>query len=225
MSTLQSIMPSMNRVGCISLLLLLLPVAPLLSLAEQLDDTAVESEKLLSPPVENKLIYKSIDAQGRVSFGDQPVANAVELEAVERPRYQENASSQELQTRLDQMAATTKRLQEDRKLRSKLRQDEAEAKRSQYQPSVVVVENRIYRPRRRYPYLYKPDLYSGKKHRVSHHSGPSVGLHLGGGSSKFRYGISYGSHQKHTENQGIQTPYRRESGHIRSSGIIKRRQY
>jgi len=179
----------------------------------------------LSPPEENTVIYKSIDAQGRVSFGDQPGANAVEFETLERPRYQQNTSTQELQTRLDQMAATTKRLQEDRKLRSKLRQDEAAAKRSQYQPPVVVVENRVYRPRRRYPYLYKPHLYNGEKNRVSHHSGSSVGLHLGGGSSKFHYGLSYGSHQKHTESQRIQTPYRRESGHIRSSGIIKRRQY
>ena len=225
MTKLQSVKPSMKRAGRISLLIPLLLVVPQLAFAEVLVDLAEESGKQLSPAEENKLIYKSVDAQGRVSFGDQPSIDAVQLEALERPSYQQNNSAEELQTRLDQMVATTKRLQEDRKLRSKLRQDEAEAKRSQYQPPVVVVENRVYRSPHRYPYLYKPHLYNGGENRVSDHSGSSLGLHLGGGSSKFHYGLSYGSHKKHTESQRIQTPYRREKGHIRSSGIIKRRQY
>ena len=209
--------------GRFSLLIAL--AVPLFASAEILESTTADSVKPVEASAANKLIYKSVDAQGRVSFGDQPGADAVELEIIERPSYQQNASTEELQTRLDQMAATTKRLQEDRKLRSKLRQDEAEAKRSQYQPPVVVVENRVYRSPHRYPYLYKPHLYNGEKNRVSDHSGSSLGLHLGGGSSKFHYGLSYGSHKQHTESQRIQTPYRREKGHIRSSGIIKRRQY
>ena len=172
---------------------------------------------------QGKVIYKAVDAQGRVSFGDQPGANAVEFEALERPSYQQNNSTEELQTRLDQMAATTKRLQEDRKLRSKLRHDEAEARKSQYQAPVVVVENRVYRPRP-YPYLYKPHPYRGEKNSVSQHSGSSLGLHLGGGSSKFHYGLTYGSHQRQREVRSIQTSYSREQGHIRSSGLIKRRQ-
>ena len=174
-------------------------------------------------PKQGQLIYKTVDAQGRVSFGDQPGADAVELETLERPSYQQNTSTEELQTRLEQMAATTKRLQEDRKLRSKLRQEEADAKKSQYQVPVVVVEKRVYRPRP-YPYLYKPHHYSGEKKGVSRHSGSSLGLHLGGGSSSFRYGLSYGSRQRQSESRTIQTPYRREQGHIRSSGLIKRRQ-
>jgi len=209
--------------GRFSLLIAL--AVPLFASAEILESTTADSVKPVEASAANKLIYKSVDAQGRVSFGDQPGADAVELEIIERPSYQQNASTEELQTRLDQMAATTRRLQEDRKLRSKLRHDAAEARKSQAQAPVVVVENRVYRPRRRYPYLYKPHPYNGEKHRVSHHSSSSVGLHLGGGNSKFRYGLSYGSHQKHTGSQRIQTPYRRESGHIRSSGIIKRRQY
>ena len=225
MTKLQSVRPSISKAGHISLFIPLLLLAPLLTFAELLADTAVGNGIQLSLPKENKLIYKSVDAQGRVSFGDEPGANTVELETLERPSYQQNSSAEELQTRLDQMAATTKRLQEDRKLRSKLRQDEAEAKRSHYQPPVVVVENRVYHSPRRYLYLYKPRLDSREKHRVSHLSGSFVRLQLGGGNSTFRYGLSYGSHQKHTENPGIQTPYRRESGHIRSSGIIKRRQY
>lgn len=172
---------------------------------------------------QDQLIYKTVDAQGRVSFGDQPGANAVEFEALERPSYQQNTSTEELQTRLDQMAATTKRLQEDRKLRSKLRHDQAEARKSRYQAPTVVVENRVYRPRD-YPYLYKPNHYRGEKKRVSLYSGSSLGIRLGGGSSKFHYGLSYGSGQRQSESRAIQTPYRPDQGHIRSSGLIKRRQ-
>lgn len=226
-----------NAVRRLSLLIVL--VTPLFSSADvmagtgvlagtdMLADTTADSAKPVAASAESKLIYKSVDALGRVSFGDQPGANAVELETLERPRYQQNTSTEELQTRLDQMAATTKRLQEDRKLRSKLRHDEAEARKSQSQVPIVVVENRVYRPRH-YPYLYKPhhdrEGMRGEEKSVSQHSGSSLGLHLGGGSSKFHYGLSYGARQKHSESRTIQTPYRREQGHIRSSGLIKRRQ-
>lgn len=206
-----------------------------ITLVLSLTGASIETGKKVSPdisspvsaqsaeaPKQGQLIYKTVDAQGRVSFGDQPGANAVEFEAIERPSYQQNTSTEELQARLDQMSATTKRLQEDRKLRSKLRKDEAEAKKSQYQAPVVVVEKRVYRPRP-YPYLYKPHHYRGEKKSVSRHSGSSLGLHLGGGSSSFHYGLSYGSRQRHTESRAIQTPYRREQGRIRSSGLIKRR--
>ena len=207
-----------------------------ITLVLSLTGATIETGKQVSPditppvsiqsaeaPRHGQLIYKTVDAEGRVSFGDKPGANAVEFEALERPSYQQNNSTEELQTRLDQMAATTKRLQEDRKLRSKLRHDEAEARKSQYQAPVVVVENRVYRPRP-YPYLYKPHPYRGEKNSVSQHSGSSLGLHLGGGSSKFHYGLTYGSHQRQREVRSIQTPYSREQGHIRSSGLIKRRQ-
>jgi len=192
-----------------------------LATAEEVANTTAKGERQVVPPTENKLIYKTVDAQGRVSFGDHPGANAVALETLERPRYQQNTSSEELQTRLDQMAATTKRLQDDRKLRAKLRHDEAEARKSQAPAPVVVVENRVYRPRT-YPYLYRPRHYAGDK-TVSHHSSSSLGLHLGGGSSKFHYGLSYGKQQSHREGSAIQTPYRSKQGHIRSSGLIKHR--
>ncbi len=205
---------------CLSLLIAL--TAPLFASANELPSITDDSAKPVEAATENKLIYKSVDAQGRISFGDKPGANAVELETLERPSYQQNTTSEDLQTRLDQMATTTKRLQDDRKLRSKLRQEEADARKSQYQAPVVVVENRVYRPRH-YPYLYKPNHYRGEKNSVSHHSGSSLGLHLGGGSSKFHYGLSYGSHQRQREVRSVQTPYRREQGQVRSSGLIKRR--
>ena len=224
MTVLQILRLRIDTAGRFSLLIAFALTAPLVATAEELADSTAESKSQIVPPAENKVIYKSVDTQGRVSFGDHPGANAVALETLERPSYQQNTSSEELQTRLEQMVATTRRLQEDRKLRSKLRHDEAEARKSQDPAPVVVVENRVYRPRP-YPYLYRPHHYLGEKQTVSHQSGSSLGLHLGGGSSKFHYGLSYGSHKKHTESQRIQTPYRREKGHIRSSGIIKRRQY
>ena len=223
MTTSQSLRLTINTVGHFSLFIAFILMVPQLVCAEVVIKPSIESGKSVEIPTQNKWIYKSVDSHGRVSFGDHPRANAVELETLERPNYQPNTSTQELQTRLDQMAATTKRLQEDRKLRSKLRLDEAEAKKSQYQAPVVVVENRVYRSRP-YPYLYKPHHYRGEKKSVVQHSGASLGLHLGGGSSKFNYGLSYGSYQRHIDNSAIQTPYRREQGQIRSSGLIKRRQ-
>ena len=193
-----------------------------LATAEEVANTTAKGESQIVPPIENKLIYKTVDAQGRVSFGDHPGADAVALETLERPSYQQNTTTDELQTRLDQMAATTKRLQDDRKLRSKLRHDEAESRKNQAPAPVVVVENRVYRPRS-YPYLYRPRHNLGEQQRDSHHSGSSLGLHLGGGSSKFHYGLSYGKQQSHREGSAIQTPYRSKQGHIRSSGLIKHR--
>ena len=222
MTVQQKLRLGVDTVGRFSLLIVFALAAPFVTTAEEFPDSTAESESQIVPLVENKVIYKSVDAQGRVSFGDHPGANAVALETLERPSYQQNISTDELQTRLDQMAATTKRLQDDRKLRSKLRHDEAEARKASAPAPVVVVENRVYRPRS-YPYLYRPHHTAGDL-TVSHHSSSSsLGLHLGGGSSKFHYGLSYGSQQGHREHSAIQTPYRSKQGHIRSSGLIKHR--
>jgi len=203
-------------------LLISLALATTLAAGEEVANTTAQGERRVAPALDNKLIYKSVDAQGRVSFGDHPGANAVALETLERPSYQQNTSANELQTRLDQMAATTKRLQDDHKLRSELRHDKAESRKNQAPAPVVVVDKRVYRPRS-YPYLYRPRPNLGEQQRGSHLSGSSLGLHLGGGSSKFHYGLSYGKQQSHREGNAIQTPYRSKKGHIRSSGLIKHR--
>lgn len=211
---------NINTVKHLSLLIAL--AAPLLYAAE--NSVAITGDSVRSvDAVEINLIYKTVDAQGRVSFGDQPGADAVELETLERPKHQQNTSTKELQVRLEQMAATTKRLQEDRKLRSKLRQEEAESKKSQDPAPVVVVENRVYRSRS-YLYLYKPHRYKGEKKRNSHRSRSSLGLRLGGGNSRFHYGLSYGNRQRYSESRVIQAPYRRGQEPIRSSRLIKQRQ-
>ncbi len=221
MTVQQKLRLEVDTVGRFSLLIVFALAAPFVTTAEEFPDSTAESESQIVPLVENKVIYKSVDAQGRVSFGDHPGANAVALETLERPSYQQNISTDELQTRLDQMAATTKRLQDDRKLRSKLRHDEAEARKASAPAPVVVVENRVYRPRT-YPYLYRPNHYAGDR-TASHHSGSSLGLHLSGGSSKFHYGLSYGGRQGHRKDHTLQTPYRSKQGHIRSPGLIKHR--
>ena len=125
-----------------------------ITLVLSLTGATIESGKKVSPdinfpvsaqfaeaPKQGQLIYKTVNAEGRVSFGDQPGVDAVELETLERPSYQQNTTTGELQTRLDQVAATTKRCQEDRKLRSELSQQEAEANNSQHQVSTVGVAN------------------------------------------------------------------------------------
>ncbi|OUS13900.1 hypothetical protein A9Q89_01520 [Gammaproteobacteria bacterium 53_120_T64] len=156
------------------------------------------------------MIYKTVDAQGRISYGDQPGLNAVESQTLERPVYEQVSGLEDLQSRLDQMAATTKRLQDDRVLRAKLRQDKVAAREEQSQPAPVIVEQRVYRPQRRHPYLYKPHYYDGHRNSASHHSGSSLGLHLRGGSSRFRYGVTYG-HQ-HDPRPDLETakPHQRE---------------
>lgn len=207
---------AIKTISSYSLLMALAVTGPVTIAAEAPVEAADQREKRVKPAEQNQVIYKSVDAQGRVSFGDQPGTNAVELETLERPTYQQNTSPEELQTRLDQMAATTKRLQADRQLRAKLRQEEAEANKSQHQEPLVVIENRVYRPRPRHPYIYKPHYYNGGKKTVSHQSGSSLGLHLGGGRSKFHYGLSYGSQQNDRQGTSVQTPYRREQERERS---------
>ncbi|MBL4783314.1 MAG: DUF4124 domain-containing protein [Porticoccaceae bacterium] len=167
----------------------------------------------------NSVIYKSVDAQGRISYGDQPGLNAVASQTLERPVYEQVSGLEELQSRLDQMAATTKRLQDDRVLRAKLRQNKVAASKEQSQPAPVIVEQRVYRPQRRHPYLYKPHYYDGHRTSASRHSSPSLGLHLRGGSSSFRYGLSYGhQHGRRTE---LETPgaHHRERSIKRGSSL------
>ena len=187
------------------------------------------------------LIYKSVDGEGHVSFGDQPASNAVQLETLQRPSYQENTDPEALQTRINQMAATTQRLQEDRKRRTQLRRPDVVAQNSPVQAPVIVVENRVYRPPR-YPYLLKPRLYKpyrykpyrykpspykpyhykGERTTVSRHAGSSLGLHLGGGRSRFHYGLAYGHQQGQQNVRRIETPYHSMNSNTRSSKLLKR---
>lgn len=194
----------------------------------------VFAQNLPSAAVDNlqqdeRLIYKSVDAEGRVSFGDRPRLNAIKLEAIEWPVYQQSEAAQDLQTRLDQMATTTKRLQEDRELREtqrKQKDDSRDKGSAGLYPPVVIEREVVYLPRGRrgpeYPYLYPPNHYAGQHEQSKYRSNSSLGLHIGGGDTKFHYGLSYGSQQRRDQDRAdIQTPYHGEQGHKRRNGLRK----
>ncbi len=64
----------------------------------------------------NTVVFKSKDAAGRVSYSDTAPEDTIAYERIEIKQTTESDNG-ELDKRLDRMAATTKRLQEDRKQR------------------------------------------------------------------------------------------------------------
>ena len=167
-------------------------------------------------PSPGNTIYKSVDAKGRVTYGDEPNPHALKEEQVNLPSYVQSISSEESRARLEAMAATTKRLQEDRRARQEERRKDTQ--RSAPAPVAhypqVVVQNRGYRPSRyyrrtdphAYPHAYPPYRYPGK--HDTHRKRSSIGVNISGGSSKFRYGVSLGNQQSHQRSRSTQTPYR-----------------
>ncbi len=80
----------------------------------------------------NTDVFKSIDPDGRVTYGDSPTDNAVDFELIEiRPTIER--SDIDLDKRLERMAATTKRLRDDREHRQRVKQE----KRHQDKETVV----------------------------------------------------------------------------------------
>lgn len=175
-------------------------------------------------PSPGTTIYKSVDARGRVTYGDEPNPHALKEEQVNLPSYVQSISSAESRARLEAMAATTKRLQEDRRARQEERrkdtQRSAPAPVAHYPP--VVVQNRGYRPSRYdrqtnahpYPHAY-PGAYPGAHppyrypgNHDTHRKRSSIGVNISGGSSTFRYGVSLGNQQSHQRSRSIRTPYR-----------------
>ena len=68
-------------------------------------------------------VFKSTAPDGRITFGDQPSEDAIDFELIEiKPAAASTDTN--LDKRLERMAATTKRLQQDRKARELARQEE-----------------------------------------------------------------------------------------------------
>ena len=182
------------------------------------------SDKL--PADSETVIYKSVDTSGRVSYSDVPNPDALKEEQLSMPVYSQTPNLERSKLKLEQMAATTKRLQEDRRARESKRRRDSERNKPQAAPyPQVVIQNRSYRPSRfRYPMLYPP--YPYRQRYDTDHQGSEVDIRLSGGSSKFRYGLNYNSqqtsHQRRyldqshypdqsryqNRNHSIQTPYR-----------------
>ena len=62
-------------------------------------------------------IFKSVDANGNVTYGDQPTDEAVDFELIEMEPTPRTSDGADLDKRLDRMAAATERLKSDRKAR------------------------------------------------------------------------------------------------------------
>lgn len=60
------------------------------------------------------LIYKSVDAQGKVSYGDAPLPQAVAVEEIRLAPATDIDSTALSKQRIEQLAATTERLRDDR---------------------------------------------------------------------------------------------------------------
>jgi len=75
-------------------------------------------------------VYKTVDADGHVSYSDQPPKAGAEAERIEIPAYQP-ARSEEDAARVDAMREVTERMREDRLERERVR---AEAAARQYYP-------------------------------------------------------------------------------------------
>ncbi|MBQ0797656.1 MAG: DUF4124 domain-containing protein [Porticoccaceae bacterium] len=171
------------------------------------------SSDTLPDPLPGNTIYKSVDAKGRVTYSDVPNPAAVQQEQVSLPSYSIPTNTALSQARLNDMAATTKRLQEDRRAREndRRRDEELQASARAAQYPQVIVQNRVYRPpsyrgRPEYPRVYPP--YHYPSNHDSRHNRSSVGINISGGSSKFRYGVSLGNQQSHQRSRSIRTPYR-----------------
>ena len=171
------------------------------------------SSDTLPDPLLGNTIYKSVDAKGRVTYSDVPNPAAVQQEQVSLPSYSIPTTTALSQARLNDMAATTKRLQDDRRTREndRRRDEERQASARAAQYPQVIVQNRVYRPpayrgHPGYPRVYPP--YSYPANHDSRHNRSSVGININGDSSRFRYGVSLGNQQSHQRSRSIRIPYR-----------------
>lgn len=150
------------------------------------------------------IIYKSTDAAGHVFYGDDPLPGAVKVDIV-RIRSTADLDKDALATQnaaLEQLAATTKRLQDDRKEREKERLEAAERQREAdvpyYTTAPPVALNRPYYDGDSYPPYYPagyyPPGYYGREYRRDVHYGANVG------SSKWRVGVYYGGDHPNDHN-------------------------
>lgn len=67
------------------------------------------------------LIYKSVDPEGRISYGDKPAAGAVAVQEIRLTPTSAGADATSSQERIKQWAETTERLREDRAARESQR--------------------------------------------------------------------------------------------------------
>ena len=133
---------------------------------------------MMAVQTQGQTVYKSIDINGNVVYSDAPLENAVLVETMTLPdTAREDSAQDDADARIEQMADTTERLQQDREKRTQARR-EAEAALMPEQlttPPVIYREehyyNNYYPSYNRYPYRpfwqqprrYPPRYRSGER--------------------------------------------------------------
>lgn len=131
-------------------------------------------------------VYKSIDAKGQITYGDAPSPGAVAVEDLGVTTPDPVVSEEELQKRIDRVAATTDRLRDDRLQREKAQA----AARPPAAPRPPAVSEPGYASE---PVGYAPLGYRGYNRYVHPHRAPfAIDIHGHGGD--FHYGGSAGHH-------------------------------
>ena len=142
------------------------------------------------------VVFKSTDPEGNISYGDEPSIDAIEFEVLKFET--DKKSSIDAQTaskeRIENMAATTKRLQDDRAARERARH--AAQQTANHSPPYIVQQRdseHAHHHRRepyypRYAPLKRPHLpYYG------YHPDSGLDVNLGYRSSRFRGSLNLGS--------------------------------
>ncbi|MBK6961535.1 MAG: DUF4124 domain-containing protein [Gammaproteobacteria bacterium] len=129
-------------------------------------------------------VYKSIDAKGQITYGDAPSPGAVAVEDLGVTAPDPVVSEEELQKRIDRVAATTDRLRDDRLQREKAQA----AARPPAAPRLPAVSEPGYASE---PVGYAPFWYRGHNRYVHPHRVPfAIDIH--GHGDDFHYGGSAG---------------------------------
>lgn len=128
---------------------------------------------------QGQVVYKSIDINGNVVYSDVPLENAVLVDTITLPDSDKKDRNQsDADARIEQMANTTERLQQDREERTRARREAEEALIPEQltTPPVIYREEHYYNnyyPRyNRHPYRpfwqkpqrYPPRYRSGERY-------------------------------------------------------------
>lgn len=146
-------------------------------------------------------IYKSVSADGRVAYGDAPLVGATHVEAISIAPPTASASTGDSTARVEQWAATTERLQKDRKEREAARERIADKRRANalandpypalnaveyyedYYPAPYLLQRPRHYPARHYPLI---GLESGHGIDLSYQLGHHARSHHYWGSNDWR---------------------------------------
>ena len=83
---------------------------------------------MVAVQTQGQTVYKSVDINGNVVYSDAPLENAVLVETMTLPDTAgKDGVQDEADARIEQMANTTERLQQDREKRTQARREAEEA--------------------------------------------------------------------------------------------------